>query len=192
MQQLAEKVTSAVIAEEIAQIAGFHVTPANRHNPGYQALEELVGYVIDSHNPMLNDPRILNAHICRTNGKFEWRNGTPAEFKGIPKAEYCKLLYRLWWTRVLRLAEVYAESTDDAEKELFCRNCYAMLLCIRPFANKNGTTALVFLYNLRRCVGLPVTLVRYKREIVELNAFVRRFRKEVVISRFGGKRFMID
>ena len=176
------------VAETSAAIAGFKVTTRNRHDPEYQALLEVYKHLFGASVPNLTDPRIVNAIICLTGGSFRWRTGIPAEFKGIPKAEACRHLYRLWWQKTTAEADTLQEAPED-KKDAFCNDAYSMLLCIRPFRNSNGRTALVLWYMLRNYLGLPLKLVTYK-EAPALLEYVRRDRKNIFLPAVVGRSFM--
>lgn len=190
MNDQSPPLTYEAVAMTSASIAGFKVTQRNQNDPEYQALLEVYRHLFGSRdNPRVTDPRIVNAIICLTNGAFRWRTGIPAEVEGIPKAEACRHLFRLWWKKVEYEAPLTRERTEE-ERETFCMECYATLLCIRPFRNSNGRTALVLLYTLRQYVGLPLRLIKYK-EAPRLLEYVRRYRKETFLPAVQGRDFMM-
>lgn len=181
-------ITYEKVAKTSAAIAGFRVTDRNKDDPEFQALLEVYKHLLSATEPRLADPRIINAIICLTGGAFRWRTGIPAEFKGIPKAEACRHLYRLWWQKTCAGAET-VRSAPETDRERFSKDAYAMFLCIRPFRIGNGRTALVLLYTLRRYLGLPLTLVTYK-EAPELLDYVRGYRKKVFLPNVVDRSFM--
>lgn len=185
--------TPALIARESAKIGGFFPTKRNERDQEYVALVSLYKNVLGSNEPRLTNPIIFNAAICCTSGAARWRTGIPAEFRGLPKAEACRHLHRRWWKRVLaEMPDRPLPEGENGDAQLAARICmqlYAEFLCIRPFRNGNGRTALLVLYMLRRYAGLPVTLIQYETA-PELGEFVRNYRKSFFLPRMQPYGFM--
>jgi hypothetical protein len=186
-----KELTPENIARESAKIGGFFPTKRNARDPEYLALVDLYKHVLGSTEAKIVNPLIFNTTICGTNGWARWRTGIPAEFKGLPKAEACPHLFHRWWRHLeLDIQQVRA-LPREAEKAEYCRNAYADFLCIRPFRNANGRTALLMLYMMRRYVGLPLELVEYE-EAPKLLRFVREYRKTNFLPAMEGRSFMLQ
>jgi hypothetical protein len=190
----APTLTPAQIARESAKIGGFFPTKRNERDPEYVALVSLYKDVLGSHEPRLTSPIIFNAAICCTSGAARWRTGIPAEFRGLPKAEACRHLHRRWWKRVLHEMPdkplPLGMSGDANLAARICMQMYAEFLCIRPFRNGNGRTALLVLYMLRRYAGLPLDLIEYERA-PQLGEYVRNYRKSFFLPRMQAYGFMM-
>jgi hypothetical protein len=171
--------TPTAIAEESALIRGFHLTAENAEDPEYKALVGLYKDILGSSEPKLVNPLIINIILCDTKGWVKWRNGIPAEFRGLPKAEYCQALFSLWWRRLERDIE-RARTKSASYRALYVQIHYATFLCIRPFRNGNGGTALLMWYMLRRYLSLPLVVVTYD-DAPRLNMYVRTFRKRMFL-----------
>lgn len=179
------------VARESAKIGGFFPTKRNARDPEYLALVDLYKHVLGSSEPKVVNPLIFNTAICGTNGWVRWRTGIPAEFKGLPKAEACPHLFHRWWRRVEQDIRRVGAFEGPEGKEEYCRNAYADFLCIRPFRNANGRTALLMLYMLRRCVGLPLRVVEYEHA-PKLLDFVREYRRTNFLPAMEGRSFMLQ
>ncbi|MEN9413175.1 MAG: hypothetical protein RLZZ342_262 [Candidatus Parcubacteria bacterium] len=183
------KLTPENIARESAKIGGFFPTKRNERDPEYQALIGLYRDVLGSANARLVNPVIFNTVMCRTNGWIHWRTGIPAEFKGLPKAEACQHLYRVWWQAVEREMPRLKLVSDLESREHHCRVAYARFLCIRPFRNGNGRTALLLFYMLRRYMELPLQLIEYENAPELLN-YVKKYRRDVFLPEMRERQFM--
>ncbi len=188
---LHKEVTPEYIARESAKIGGFLPTKRNARDPEYLALIDLYKHVLRSHEPKMVNPLIFNVAICGTNGAVRWRTGIPAEFKGLPKAEACPHLFHRWWRRVDSEIQGIRDRSCEPEKDEYCKNAYADFLCIRPFRNGNGRTALLMLYMLRQYVGLPLQVVEYE-DAPKLADFVRHYRKTNFLPAMEGRNFMLQ
>lgn len=186
--------TAANIARESAKIGGFFPTKRNHMDPEYRALVELYGHVLNAHTPTLTNPIIFNAAICCTNGAAKWRTGIPAGMSNLPKGEACKFLHHRWWRRVQREMIPANEHGDvSGDKNLahhVCMELYAEFLCIRPFRNGNGRTALLVLYMLRRYVGLPLWFIDYE-QAPKLTQWVDRYRTDTFLPHMHDRSCMM-
>lgn len=186
-----DTITPRDIAREAAKISGLQPSSKrHRAQEQFQSLLELYGHILNAPKPTLTNPVILNSVLCETNGAPEWRAGVPAEFKSLPKAEACPGLFRLWWRCLEKDIEKVLLLSDE-KKRVYCEEQYAFFLCIRPFENMVGRTALLLYYMLRQYVGLPRELVTYQNAPALL-ARVKKYRKEVFLPFVENRTFMLS
>lgn len=180
--------TLARIIKEAAKIHGW-VPKHFGQNPSYEALRTQYHIVLASHSPTPTDPKITNDAICMTHGNIAWRGGIPFNLRWQPKVEGLRHLYRVWWNSLtLRLPHVRGMGTE--ERTAFAKRQCAMLLELSPFENGNSRTMLLFYYDLRRCLGLPLEIVTYENANALFDS-IRTIQERDIRPLFRGRSFVL-